>query len=145
MSQTENLIVGQCYSLVPKLGTNVTDIYVLQGLVGLQVADLHDEGVRTVVLATDIQLSHDHRVVGSAAEGTNPPLRGSECGRVDGEGLVIGVPGGGGLETADIGSVAQFSLGVATDDLVFFGTLEEQLVLLGAALFAKGHLESRGV
>lgn len=133
------------YSLVSKLGTNVTDINVLQGLVGLQVANLHNEGMRTVVLATDIELSHDHSVVGSATEGTDPPLGGSECGGIDGEGLVIGVPGGGGLEAADIGSVTQFGLGVATDDLVFFGPLEEQLVLLGAALFAEGHLEREGV
>jgi hypothetical protein len=59
---------------------------------------------------------------------------------VDGKGLVVGVPGGSGLEAADVGSVAQLGLGVASDDLVFLGGLEEELFLLGGALFAEGNL-----
>lgn len=36
--------------------------------------------------------------------------------------------------------MAQLGLGVATDDLVFLGAFEEQLVLLGGSLFTEGDL-----
>jgi hypothetical protein len=132
------------YLLVTELRTNITNIYVLHGLVGLHVANLHHEGVRAIVLSTDEKLSHDHGMVGSAAERANPPLGGSECGGVDGEGLVLGIPGSGSLETANVGSVTQLGLGIATDDLVLLGALKEVLVLFGAALFAEGDLKREG-
>lgn len=48
--------------------------------------------------------------------------------------LVLGVPSCGCLEAPHIGAVAEFGLGVTTDDLEFLGPLEEELVLLGRAL-----------
>jgi hypothetical protein len=80
-------------------------------------------------------------MVGSTTEGANPPLRSSEGRGVDGESLLVGVPGGGGLETTDVGAVAQLGLCVAADDLVFGGALKEELVLFRATLFTEGHLE----
>ena len=127
--------------LVSKLGTNIAHIHILQGLMSLQITDLHNKWVRAIVLAVNKQLSHDNRMVGGATERSNPPLGGSQCGRVNGEGLIAGVPGGSGFETADIGSVTQLGLCVAADDFVFLSALEEQLVLLGGALFPEGHLE----
>src|SRR3954451_15899893 len=131
MLATVLITVARRNLLVSKLGTNIAHIHILQGLMGLQITDLHHKWVRAIVLAVNKQLSHDNRMVGGATERSNPPLGGSQCGRVNGEGLIAGVPGGSGFETADVGSVAQLGLCVAADDFVFLSALEEQLVLLG--------------
>lgn len=128
--------------LVTKLGTNITHIYIIQWLMGFEVTDLHNERVWTVVLAINKQLGHNHSVIGRATEGSDPPLRSSQCWGVDGECLIAGVPGGGGFQTAHVRSVTQFCLRIATDDLVFFCTFKEQFVLLGGALFPESHLDS---
>lgn len=106
----------------------------------LQVTDLDNEWVGTEVLAIDVQLGHHHGVVCCAAKRSNPPLGGCQCGGVDGESLIVGVPGGGGLQTTDVGSMTKLSLRIAADDLVFLSALEEKLVLLGGSLFAEGDL-----
>jgi hypothetical protein len=80
-------------------------------------------------------------MVGSATEGPDPPLGSSEGRGVNCESLLVGVPSGGGLKTTDVGAVAKFGLGVAADDLVFGGTLEEDLVLFGATLFTESDLK----
>lgn len=99
------------------------------------------EGVRTEVLSADEQLGHHNGMVCSATKRSNPPLGGSQGRRVNGEGLVIGIPGGGGLETTNVRAMAQFCLRVATDDLVFGGTLKEELVLFWGTLFTEGDLK----
>lgn len=128
--------------LVAKLGTNIAHIYIIQGLMGFEVTDLHNEWVRTVVLAINKQLGHNHSVIGRAPERSDPPLRSSQCWGVDGECLIVGVPGGGGFQTAHVRSVTQFCLRIAADDLVFFCAFKEQLVLLGGALFPESHLDN---
>lgn len=128
--------------LVTKLGANIAHIYIIQWQVSFKITDLHDEWVRTVVLAIDKQLSHNNGVIGRATEGSNPPLRGSQCWGVDGECLIVGVPGGGGFQTAHVRSVAQFRLRIATDNLVFFCTFKEQFMLLGSALFSESNLDN---
>lgn len=126
--------------LIAKLGANIAHIYIVQRLVGLQVTDLYNEWVRTVVLAIDIQLSHHYGVVGRATKRSNPPLGGCQCGGVDGECLIVGVPSGGGFQATHVRSVTELGLSVATNNLVFLSAFEEQLVLLGGSLFAEGHL-----
>lgn len=128
------------HSLVTKLGTNVTNVNVLKRLMSLEITDLHHERMRTVVLSTDKQLGHDNRMIGSAAKGPNPPLGGSQSWGVDSKGLVIGVPSSGGLQTTNVGAVAQFRLSIASDDLVFGRTFQEELMLFGGTLFAQCHL-----
>src|SRR6186713_3192307 len=61
------------------------------------------------------------------------------------KGLVVSVPGCGGLEAPDIGAVSQLGLSVTADDLVGLGLFEEQLVLLRRALFTQGHQEHAGM
>lgn len=133
------------YSLVTKFGANVTHVHILQWLVGLEIANLYDEWVGPVTFTTDEELSHHYCVVRSATERANPPFGGSQGRRVDGEGLIGGVPGGGGLETADVGAVTQFGLSITTNNLVFGGALKEELMLFGGTLLTKGHLfKARG-
>ena len=115
---------------------------VLERQVCLEIADLHDEGVGAVRLVADVQLSHNDGMVGSAAEGSDPPLAGGQSGRVDDESLVFGAPGGCGLKTSYVGAVAKLGLGVTTDVLVISCGLEELLVLLGRALVTEGDLWS---
>jgi len=62
------------HGVVTELGTDVAHMDVLEGLVGLHVANRHDEGVRTVGLAIDDELGDDNSVVGCLAERTDPPL-----------------------------------------------------------------------
>lgn len=88
VEQQETVVHG----VVTELGTNVTNVDVLERLVCLEVTDLDDEGVGAVGLVVDVQLSHDDGVVGSAAERADPPLAGSQGGRVDDESLVLGTP-----------------------------------------------------
>jgi hypothetical protein len=125
------------HGVVTEFGANVTNVDVLEWLVGLQIADLDAEGSRAVGLALDDQLRHDDCVVGSAAQRTNPPFARREMGRVDGEGLVVLIPGGGCLETTDVGAVAQLCLRIAADDLVVVGFGEPHFLLLGGTLLAE--------
>lgn len=62
--------------------------------------------MRAKVLATNEQLSHDDSMVCRAAQGPNPPFGSRQGWRVDGKGLVLWVPGGGGLKTTHVGPVA---------------------------------------
>jgi hypothetical protein len=128
------------HSVVTKLRTNVTNVDILKRQMCLEIADLNDEGVGTVRLVVDVQLSHDDGVVGGAAEGADPPLTGGQGGRVDDEGLVLGVPGGRCLETSYVGTVTELGLGVTTNVFVVSCGLEELLVLLGRALVTEGDL-----
>jgi len=75
---------------------------VLQWLVGLHVSDLNNEWVWTVRLAAEDELGHDDRIVCSATEGTDPPLRSSKMWGVNCECLIVWVPCGSGLKTSDI-------------------------------------------
>jgi hypothetical protein len=54
--------------------------------------------------------------------------------RMDGESLVVGVPGSCSLKTTDVGTMAELSLSIASDDLVVVGFGEPLLLLLGCAL-----------
>ncbi|TKW50409.1 hypothetical protein CTA1_8296 [Colletotrichum tanaceti] len=129
------------HGVVAELGPDVADVDVGEKLVGLLVADGHDEGVRADVLAVEDQLGHDDGVGGGPAQGTDPPLGGSQMRRVQDKRLVGGVPRGRGLQATDVGAVAEFGLGVASEDLVVLGRLEEELVLLRGALLAQGDEE----
>lgn len=77
-----------------------------------------------------------------ATERSNPPFRGSQCWGVDSECLIVGVPGGGGFQTAHVRAVTQFCLRIATDDFVFFRAFKEEFVLLGGALFPESYLDN---
>ena len=55
------------YSLVSKLRPNITNVYVLERLVRLQVSNLHHEWMRAIVLAIDIELGHDNSKIGSSS------------------------------------------------------------------------------
>lgn len=129
--------------LVSKLGTNIAHVDILQRLVCLHVSDLDDERMGSVGLSIDDQLSHHHGVVGSSTQRADPPLGGSQAGRVDDEGLVLGAPGRGRLETADVRTVAQLRLRIASDDLVFLCPVQEELVLLWSSLLSKSDLEAQ--
>lgn len=126
--------------LVAKLGSNVTYIDILQRLVGLEIPNLDDKRMRTEVLATNVKLRHDDGMVGSPAQRANPPLRRGQRRAVDGEGLVVGVPGSRGLQTTHVGTMAQFRLRIATQDLVPLSAFQEKLVLFRSTLFPQGDL-----
>lgn len=76
-------------------------------------------------------------MVGGAAQRADPPLAGCQGGRVDDEGLVLGVPCCRCLETPNVGAVAELGLGVTANVFVVLCLLEELLVLLGGALVAE--------
>lgn len=129
------------HCVVTKLGTNVTNVDVLERLVCLQITDLDAEGRGSVGLAVDDELRHNYRVVGCAAERADPPLTGRQMRRVDCEGLVVGVPGSSSLKTTDVGTMAKLSLSIAADDLVVVGQSEPLLLLFGRSLSLKSDLE----
>ncbi|KAI7515060.1 acyl-CoA oxidase [Hortaea werneckii] len=133
--------VAIVHGVVAELGTDIADVDVLQRLVSVQVTDLDHEGVGAVGLASNDELGHDDGMVGGAAERANPPLAGGQGRGVDGEGLVVGIPGGGGLQPADVGAVAELGLSVTADVAVLLGVAQEALVLLGGALVAQGDEE----
>lgn len=62
-------------------------------------------------------------------------------GRMEGEGLVVRVPGRSRLESSDIGAVAKFGLSVAADDLVIIGFGKPLLLLLRCTLSFERNLE----
>jgi len=128
------------YSLISEFRSNVTDVDVLQRLVSLHITDLNDERVRTKVLAADVELCHDDSMVGRPSERANPPFRRSQGRAVDGEGLVIGIIRSCGFQTTNIRTMAQFSLCVASNDLVLLRAFEEKLVLFWCSLFPQRHL-----
>ena len=107
----------------------------------LHVSDLADERVWPVVSALDDELCHHHRVVCSPSKGPNPPLRRREVGRVEGEGLIFGIPSTGSLQATNIGTVAQFRLSITPDMFVVLGRLEEELLLLWSSLATESRLE----
>jgi hypothetical protein len=125
------------HGVVAELGADITNVDVRERLVGLHVADLDNEGGRAVGFALDNELSHDHGVVGGAAEGADPPLAGSQVWGVDGKGLIVLVPCCCSLESTDVGSVTQLGLGVTSDDLVVLGLGEPLLLLLFGTLSGK--------
>lgn len=129
------------HGVIAELGANVTNVNIRQRLVCLHVTDLNAEWGRAVRLALDDELSHDHGVVCCAAEGADPPLAGSEMWGVQGEGLVLLVPGRCGLEASDVGAVTELSLSVASDDLVVVGLGEPHLLLFLCTLAGKGDLK----
>ena len=70
----------------------------------LQVSDLNNERVWSEGLAVENELRHNNGVVCGTAQRANPPFGGGKMGRVNDEGLVGRVPGGGGLKTTDVGA-----------------------------------------
>jgi hypothetical protein len=60
--------------------------------------------------------------------------------RMECEGLVIGVPRCGRLKPTNVGTMAKFSLSIATDDLIVRSRLEELLLLLRCTLFPNSNL-----
>lgn len=56
------------HGVVAELGTDVADMDVGESLVRLQVADLDHEGMRSVVLAADEELSHHDCMVGGLSQ-----------------------------------------------------------------------------
>lgn len=125
------------HGVVTKLGANITNVDVLQRLMCLQVSDLNTERCRAVGLSVNDELCHDNCVVGGTSKRSNPPFACCEMWRVDGEGLVFGIPGRGSLETTDVGTMTKLSLGVAADDLVILCLGEPQVLLLFCALLSK--------
>ena len=93
-------------SVEAELGTNVANGDTGQRSVVFEAADLHTEWMRTKVLAVQDETGHDDGVVGSLAETTNPPLGGSQGGRVDLELVGLVDVRGSGLQTLDVGTVA---------------------------------------
>jgi len=128
------------HGVVTELGADVTNVDILERLVGLEVSDLHNKGVRAVRFALDNELSHDDGKVGSAAKRTDPPFRSSQSGRVDDESLVFFVPRRRRLESSHVGAVAELRLGVTANVLVVPSLCEELFVLLWGALIAEGDL-----
>jgi hypothetical protein len=128
------------HGIVPKLGTNVTNVDVLKRLVCLQVTDLNTERGGSIRLAVDHELSHNDGIVGSTAERAYPPLACCEMGRVDSEGLVIRIPGSSGLQSADVGAVAELSLGITSNNLVVVGLGEPFFLLFWCTLSFKRDL-----
>lgn len=91
----------------------------------LEVPDGDNEGMRAIWLVVDDQLSHDHGVVGSAAQRANPPLRSGQVWGVDDERFVLGAPDSQGLETPHVRAVAQLSLCITSHVFVVGGLLVE--------------------
>lgn len=129
--------------VVTKLGSNVTDMSTLQRFVRLQVSDLNHKGMRSVVLAVDIELGHDNRMVCRSTEGADPPLGCREGRRVQGEGLSVRVPCSLGFETSDVRAVTEFGLGVGTDVDVCLSLVEEESFLFFCGLVSQGGLQGR--
>jgi hypothetical protein len=122
------------HGVVAKLGTDISNVNVVEGLVSLQVSDLNTEGGRAVRLAANHELSHHNGIVGSATKRTDPPFACCEMRGVDGESFVIGVPCSRGFQSAYVGTMAKLSLGVASNDLVVVGQSEPLFLLLGCTL-----------
>jgi len=59
--------VAVVHRVVAELGADIANVDVLQRLVGLEVPDMYDEGMRAVWLPTDDQLCHYDSIVGCAA------------------------------------------------------------------------------
>lgn len=112
-----------------------------QRLVSLEISDLNHEGMRSVVLSIDVQLSHHNSVVRRSSKGTDPPLGSGQGGRVHSECLPVRVPGGSRFETSNVGAMAQFGLGIGTDVDVSFGLVEEQSLLFFGCLVSQGDEE----
>lgn len=73
MVQEQKAIV---HGIVPKLGANITNVYILQWLVGPKVSDLDYEGMRAIRFSVNDQLGHYNGVICCTAQRTDPPLRG---------------------------------------------------------------------
>ena len=131
------------HGVVAEFWTDVSDVDALEWLVGLEVTDLDDEWVWAVALAVKNQLCHNDRVGSGASQRADPPLGSREVWRVNNEGLVGWVPCGCGLETANVGAVAQLGLGVAANVFVGFGWLKEELLLLLGGLVLESRLKRK--
>jgi hypothetical protein len=66
------------HGVVPKFGTNITNVNILERLVSLKVSDLNNKRVRSVRFSAHNQLSHDYGIVGGTAKRSNPPFTCSE-------------------------------------------------------------------
>lgn len=130
---------------LPELGTDISSHDAGQKSVILHRTDRDAEGMRTIVLSVRNQASHDNGVVGSLTESSNPPLASSEVWGVELKLVGLGDVGGGGLDALDVRSVSDLSLGIASNDLVAKGTLEEELVLLLSSLGDQGRHEHAAV
>ena len=65
-------------AIVAKLGADVAQGDAWQGLVGLHVAELHQEGMGAMVYPSHKQPRHDHSVSGRLPKPARPPLGGGE-------------------------------------------------------------------
>lgn len=103
------------------LGSNIADLNTREGLVILQGADGNHKDMGAIVLIVDKQSSLNHSMSADSAETPDPPLGGGEGGAVDLPFVHVADEGGCSLELAEVGSVAEFRLGVASNDLELFG------------------------
>lgn len=103
------------------LGSNIADFNARERLVILQGADRNHKNVSAIILAIDKQPSLDYSMSANGAEATDPPLGCSEGGAVDFPLVRVADEGGCSLELAEIGSVAEFGLRIASNDLKLFG------------------------
>jgi len=128
------------HGVVTEFRSNITDMDILERLVRLQIADLHDERMRAVCFAVNDELRHDAGVIRRAPERADPPLASREMRRMDGECLVLGVPGRRGFESTDVGTMAKLGLSIAADDLVRISRFSKLLLLFRSALTGNGDL-----
>ena len=132
--------VAIVHGVEAKFRVDVTDVSIFKRLVGLEVADLDDEGVGTIGFFVNYELRHDDGVVGKAAERADPPFASGEIWRVQREGLVGGVPDGDSFEAPDVAAMGELGLRVAADDFVALGFLDVEVVMFGSALISKFEL-----
>ena len=129
------------HRIIPKLWSNISDMNVLQRLMGLQVSNLDDEGVRTMASASNNKLCHDNSIVCSSTQRSDPPLRSSQVWRVYSEIFILYVPCCCCFQSSHIRPVAEFSLSIASNYLVVEGGFEEFLALFWRTLVTKSYLE----
>ena len=102
------------------------------------VADGHDEGMNSVVLSPDDELSEDAGVGAKDAEVSNPPFCGLHLGCVEDETLRLCIKGSSGHETLHIRAVAQLSLRVASQYLSSLCWFEDGFALFVVAEVPEG-------
>jgi hypothetical protein len=87
-----------------------------------------------IILPIDNETSLDQGMRRNGTQASNPPLGGSEGGAMDDPLVGVSVEGGSGLELGQVGSVAEFGLGVASNDLVLLCERAPVLCLLVRSL-----------
>lgn len=108
---------------------------------GAHTAEGDDEGMQAVALALGVELSQDYGMVGRLTQSTRPPLDGGDGWAVHDKLLSGGVIGRGGLQSTEVGAVANLRLRVGADDLQVPGGHEEGVHLLWGSLVEQGGQE----